>query len=165
MIVGALLLWVAAPMAVGEEQEFGSGVYGKLFHDESGWKVWKIETKSGFVCKAVRGSNGQNVKPLGFMYELFGGEPRLEISNAKKWYIRGDGDGGSVDYRDQNDRFFKSSNSDRIDIFPDGTIINVKRKSWKRPEYQVGFILEIGTIDTSGLQKALTSLDRCWASN
>ena len=73
---------------VGQEREVDEGVYARLVKPESGWRLWRFETKQGVTCKAVKSVKGQpHPVPVGVETVLFQGTPFIEIAFDQNWQV------------------------------------------------------------------------------
>jgi hypothetical protein len=90
--LGAVLATTAgqtgAQWPVGVEREVDEGVYMRVAAAEQGWRIWRIETRDGIRCQAVKSARGRpHPVPVGVGSAFYGGTPYLMVSRS----YRGDG--------------------------------------------------------------------------
>lgn len=82
-LIAALLVAPVAPSgqwSVGREREVDEGVYMRLVAQESGWRIWRVETRGGVTCKAVKSARGRaHPTPVGVAAMMEGGSPYVEV--------------------------------------------------------------------------------------
>ena len=168
------------PWRVGDERELTAGSYTTLFDEFEGWRIWRDEYRSGVSCAAVKPAQGvAHPKPMSTRAFFdaapavhllngyaSGGKPHLEWRLIGEWY-----DPGTQEFRAVGDRFYTSKPSllapadQWLDLLArDGQSIEVHVVSWQYPSIYQGRSEQTGTIDLSGMNRAITRLAECEAS-
>lgn len=170
-IVLALGATVALPQEwpLGLEREVDAGIYMQAVAEDHGWRVWRVETKDGIRCKAVKPAEGQSAPvPLGTGSALFGATPFLSVSRGMfgepYWYSWNARYSGrvSVKYRKPGERFWTEPgpldfNGAAIGEGP----IEVVVTSWRYPALLSGHSEEAATLDLAGVEWAQAEVTRC----
>lgn len=158
-----------AQWAIGSEREVDEGVYMQVVASDQGWRVWKIETRTGVQCKAVKSAVGRpHPVPVGVSSMMARGTPFLEVL----W--RDDEHGFSyswgtehygkvrVKYRPVGARFWEERNN--FDFDADDLAeqrLEVQLTSWEYPAILVGYAEEDAIFDLSGLEWAKGQVADC----
>src|SRR5262245_18557212 len=65
---------------IGQEREVDEGVYFTLLSSSNGWRIWKLETRSGLDCRAVKSAVGRpHPVPAGAGAVFTHGTPFIQI--------------------------------------------------------------------------------------
>ena len=150
--------------AVGEEREVDEGIYFKLIKVEKGWRLWRLETRGGIECRAVKSARGKvHPIPIG-AGAMFGfGEPYITI-----WKHRGkllyswkgvDFDNSMVQIRRAAAKFWDTDEGD--EVFADSDVVEVNISSWEYPDVRVGYHETKGVLDFTGWSEMRTAVDEC----
>lgn len=137
----------------------------KLVYNQTGWRVWRTETKDGVRCRAIKSAKGQpHPQPLGFRDSLWKGTPYLSLSKGYKSNLSVDlagrwGFGG--EWRDLGDKFWENRLDFQDLAIRDGRQIEVHLKTWEYNAIKVGLAEERGLIDLTGLRAVLEALKAC----
>lgn len=173
LLVGLLLASCGAASAtvylkwnVGQEREVSAGNYAKLLYQQSGWRVWKFETKDGVRCKAAKSADGKALSyPLGVSDYLYQGTPRLEvylengaIKGSRLW---GQHTGGKAEFRGRGDRFWRDWEGDTDLSSIEGQQLEVHTDSYEYPAIFEGRANEFGVINLVGLMAAVAASRGC----
>lgn len=157
---------VASAWSVGQEREVDEGYYFKLLKVEAGWRLWRIETKEGVECRAVKSAAGQpHPVPLGFTVNFEGGEPFIILywSDVKKTVLHAwegeDVRNASVQVRPVGNKFWNEEPRDTK--YHDGARLEVNVMSWEYPEIRVGYHEAKGLFDLTGIDSMRAEIERC----
>jgi hypothetical protein len=142
--------------AIGEEFEADEGIYFKLLSVSSGWRLWRIETRHGVECRAVKSANGlPHPVPLGVSNLFYGGDPRAVVlwsGYQHKLVVDLEGKGTrnhAVLTRVVGDKFWDDGKTFNP---AEGQKIEVSIASWKYPDARIGYQESKGVLDFSGLK-------------
>jgi hypothetical protein len=190
LFAAALLAQVPPQWPIGTEREVDEGVYMQVAEVEQGWRIWRIETKDGVRCQAVKSARGQpHPAPLGVGSAYFGGTPYLVVVAARHddglsyrprrswdggqtspqqmagfhyfWHARHHG-GVRLKYRLIGERFWTEPGPLEFDATAVGERpIEVVVTSWEYPAIFVGHSEETGVLDLIGLVWAQEQLRSC----
>lgn len=149
----------------GYEREADEGYYFSVVHQRQGWRVWRIESADGVLCKAVKPARGNShPEPLGFKDALSGGTPNLVISRDYKGAptveLRGKF-GRSNRWREPEARFWHETFAYSDLIGREGTQIEVNIETYEYPHLRYGKVEDRGRIDLTGLTEAVAALAGC----
>lgn len=176
LLVSALGLFFFSTSAqaweVGEEREGDEGYYFTLLESSNGWRVWKIETKEGSRCTAVKSVIGKpHPEPLGVADHFWRGTPFVVVSKGHRFSGLGIvgrfrlqgiyGSGHKTQFRAVGDRFWDKWKS-TLDLSNfDGQKIEVAISSYEYPQSLVGGAHEKGVLDLQGLSKVVEKVEAC----
>lgn len=167
--------WAWSPLAAveswpnGTEREVDEGTYMKVVATKLGWRIWRIETKSGVDCKAVKSAIGRShPEPIGVSSIMFKGKPFLEIwwdNYSSKftyhWWTVHYGD-VEVKYRTAGSKFWEERNNGTFDADEIGEQqFELAISSWEYPELALGRAEEKAMFDLAGLPWAQTQMKIC----
>jgi hypothetical protein len=160
---------VAQSWPVGVEREVDEGVYMKVVAVQSGWRIWRSETKSGVACKAVKSAKGRpHPEPVGVSWAMWNGTPFLEVTWSdyfkKIQYNWKTVHYGRVkmSYRKPGDRFWTDATNSTFDPASVGeSTIELTISSWEYPEILVGRAEEEALFELSGLGWAQEQVRSC----
>lgn len=154
--------------SAGQEQEVDEGIYMTLKSSFDGWRIWKIETRSGIECRAIKSAVGRpHPVPVGAGAVFYRGTPFIQIMKGYRSPYRFSWETVHwgkvrVQYRKAGDRFWESMEKSEDDLSHlDGEKIEVHLTSWEYPELLVGFAEEKAVIDFSGMSNATRAIDEC----
>jgi hypothetical protein len=176
--VSALFLCSEAAAAdnwpIGKEREVDEGTYMQVVAANMGWRIWRIETKSGVDCKAVKSAKGQvHPEPLGVSSGMFKGKPFLEIWHNKtpsqffpekftyRWWTTHSGS-VRIKYRTPGSKFWEERT--QVKFNADGIVeqqFEIVLTSWEYPELYEGFAEQKGIFDFTGLSWAKSQVVIC----
>lgn len=152
----------------GQEREVDEGVYMTLLETFSGWRLWKIETRSGVECRAIKSAVGRpHPIPVGAGAVFYRGTPFLQIMPGYREPFRFSWETVhwgkvKVQFREQGEKFWESLEPNSNDLTHlDGKKIEIHLTSWEYPEILVGFAEEKAVIDLSGMSQAMSKIDEC----
>jgi hypothetical protein len=174
MLLGALSLGVSHAASqtgefwtVGKEREVGEGFYFRLVSQINGWRIWRIETKNGVDCRAIKSAVGRpHPVPLGVYAVFYRGTPFLTIfeSSGRPEFIWSTVHSGKVrtQYRLPGEKFWTDSpvGGGDLTLF-DGKKLELSITSYEYPEIYVGFTKQTGIMDLVGLAAAIEALRQC----
>jgi len=150
---------------VGVEREVGAGTYMQVVEENNGWRLWRIEDRSGSTCRAIKSVRGQpHPIPVGSGVSWFRGTPFVSISrgfqNRAAVGIQGRY-GYAGKWRQPGDRYWNDELA-FADIEPlDGQLIEIYSETFEYPLIFVGHSVETGLLDLTGLSGIIDSLRRC----
>jgi hypothetical protein len=136
---------------------------------EHGWRVWKIETREGVQCKAVKSAVGRpHPVPVGVSSMMTRGTPFVEVlwsdydhRFSYSWRTEHYGK-VRVKYRPVGERFWEERNNP--DFNPDGLTaqrLEVQLTSWEYPAILEGYAEENAIFDFAGVEWAKTQVADC----
>lgn len=155
---------------VGTEREVDEGVYMKVIAAQEGWRVWRIETRSGVQCRAYKSARGRrHPVPVGVnsMMDRIG-TPFLEVysdsaSSAFRSEWHGAHYGGMrAKYRIPGARFWEDTPPD-----PETVVerpVDVSVDSYEYPAIFEGKAEERAILDLAGIRWAVEAVRTCGAS-
>ena len=158
---------------VGVEREVDQGTYMSVYASQNGWRIWRIETKDGVKCEAVKSTKGRpHPVPLGVGSSLCGGTPFLSIRQESRF-------GGQsyrlihvwgakhlnkvkVKIRKIGQKFWDEYDSSIVDMdLYAEQMIQVSVSSWEYPAIYVGFAEENANFDLNGIEAAKNMIKTC----
>tara|TARA_B100001105_G_scaffold227851_1_gene198617 strand:- start:408 stop:947 length:540 start_codon:yes stop_codon:yes gene_type:complete len=152
--------------AIGQEREVDEGFYFKLLKVEAGWRLWRIETKDGVECRAVKSANGRpHPYPLGVSVNFFGGEPFIvlyksdALGGVQHFWKGVDLSNKSVQVRRLGEKFWHEDT--RQSVYSDGDKLEINIVSWEYPEIHVGYHETRGTFNFEGLDAMRKAVEDC----
>lgn len=152
--------------AVGQEKEVDEGYFFTLAEIKAGWRLWRIETKSGVECRAVKSAVGrQHPIPLGFTVNFTQGEPFIVLywsdrdQKVVHFWQGQDIEVSRVQTRMAGEKFW--SDETRESSYADGAKLEVNVISWEYPKIYVGYHEARGAFDLSGLDAMKRSIEEC----
>lgn len=155
---------------VGVEREVEPGTYYSLVQQNNGWRLWRMERKSGIECIAVKPAVGRHHPDPYTAYHFRGGTPFILIVFSKRFgessNIRGrHGAIGALrqEVRAPGERFWtKWSPKISLDeITEDRLEVNVVSAEY--PSILVGIDTERAIIDMKGLSAIRQAGGQCAA--
>jgi hypothetical protein len=178
LIITAASLFVLIPLGstsssansfnwtVGQEREVDEGFYYKLLKVENGWRLWRLETRSGVTCLAVKPAIGLAAPvPLGVAGLFRGGEPRLILrwSDYQSQFVFDwegkDYSNDEVQIRVPGSKFWSDARSNAV--YSDKQRLEVSISSWEYPAIHVGYHEAKGVFDLTGLDAMREQIARC----
>ncbi len=153
---------------VGVEREVDNGVYYTLLKVSAGWRVWKLETKNGVECRAVKSVEGRpHPIPIGVGAAFATGTPFLMIYSGGmrltrfSWTAQHFGK-ARIQYRAIGEKFWNDGSMSQDDLRHfDGQRVGVSLTSWEYPELLVGYSKEVAVMNFSGLNAAIEAVENC----
>lgn len=149
---------------VGDEREVDEGIYFRLLRVESGWRLWRIETRGSVECRAVKSARGKvHPFPIG-AGAMFGfGEPYITIWKHRgelRYFWKGvDFENSMVQLRRQDAKFWDTDNGEQV--FNDSDVVEVNISSWEYPAVRVGYHETKGVMDFAGWSAMRMAVDEC----
>lgn len=154
---------------IGLEREVDAGTYMQVVASQYGWRIWKIDTRGGSQCKAVKSAIGRpHPIPLGVSSTMMRGTPFVEITwNAQdhgfsyRWTTTHYGR-VEIKYRSLGERFWEERENHNFS----GDSLNESRyeiqlSSWEYPAILIGYAEESATFDFEGLAWAKSQVASC----
>lgn len=157
---------LAQNWSVGVEREVSAGTYMQIVSAQHGWRVWRIETRSGVQCKAFKSSQGRpHPVPVGVGSMMDRrGTPFLEVffsDVTEKFYSEWHAVHyrGRAKYRSLGARFWEEGALDPTSATEE--VVEVIMTSWEYPEILVGHAEERARMDLTGLRWAVEQVKSC----
>lgn len=153
---------------IGEEREVDAGTYMRLTANQQGWRIWRVETRSGAHCLAVKSARGRpHPAPLGVGSAFWGGTPSIRISGLDRsrltysWQAHHLGR-VRVKTRPIGARFWDDVSSyGETSPFSSEAPVEVHLTSWEYPELLIGLSEETAVFDPVGISWAEEQLRAC----
>lgn len=169
-VLGAALAAVPAyaqNWSIGQEREVDEGYYLKLLAVHNGWRLWRVETKSGISCMAIKSAVGRpHPQPVGVGAGFYGGTPFLIVNKGYKGNISYGWQGEHLSdermkFRDLGARFWEEWKYD-FDLSPwDGKRVEVNIVTYEYPAINVGRADETAIMDLTGLSAISKAVEQC----
>lgn len=150
---------------IGEEREVDEGAYVRLVEELGGWRIWRVEFKTGVQCRASRGIAG-SLGPVPGPGALFISPEPYAFSMVSKngrvsHFLEGRWRGGRAEYRLKGQRFWTEFVFSTDLTALDGEQVDVHVDSWRYPAIRVGHADQRGTVDFAGYKAALAAALKC----